>query len=374
VFLERPDVPVHQNVLCADPLSAVGMARGDLRMVICERCGFVSNAAFDGSRLSYGPDYENSQYSSAAFREHTASLVRHLVADRGVRNARVLEVGCGNGLFLNAVVEAGEGNVGVGFDPSYRGPATAVGGRVRFESTFFGPESTIDADVVICRHVIEHIPEPLALLKTIRQTLDASGDATVYFETPCVSWIFQHQAFWDFFYEHCSYFSAPALRCAFEAAAFQVNDVRMVFGGQYLWIEARAADRRCEEAVDATQLARQALAFGRQEAILVEQWRNRVSSLARRGAVALWGAGAKGVTLANLVDPRRELLACVVDENPEKQGHFLPGTGHPIVAARELVNRAVASIIVMNPNYRNEIACQLQEQGSNVTLVDLEEA
>jgi SAM-dependent methyltransferase len=371
-FLRRQDVPVHQNMLFPDPAAARRIRRGDLQLVACDRCGFVANAAFDPSRLSYGPDYENSQYSSQAFREHIEELLRHLVEDRHLVAARVAEVGCGNGRFLTALVERGSGNTGIGFDPSYQGPDTALDGRVQFQRRFFGPDVRFDADAVVCRHVIEHIPDPVPFLRNIREALGPSSTASVFFETPDVEWIFEQGAFWDFFYEHCSYFSRPSLAHAFEMAGFQPLAVRRVFGGQYLWAEATVAAAAPRSAPPGSDPAR-AVAFGRRESQWVQHWRAKVRALQARGGVALWGAGAKGVTFANLVDPRAELVDCVVDLNPRKQAHFIAGTGHAILSPPELAGRGVATVVVMNGNYRAEVAAALAEQQLDIALVALED-
>ena len=100
-------------------------------------------------------------------------------------------------------------------------------------------------------------------------------------------------------------------------------------------------------------------------------WREQVDQLRQRGQVALWGAGAKGVTLANLLDSERERFACVVDLNPHKQGGAIPGTGHPIVAPQELKNRQIKTAILMNPNYRQENLALLHELNLNIELVEL---
>ena len=84
---------------------------------------------------------------------------------------------------------------------------------------------------------------------------------------------------------------------------------------------------------------------------------------------ALWGAGAKGVTFANLIDGSRELIDCVVDLNPLKQGHYLPGTGHPIVSHQALTARGVSTAILMNPNYREENLALIREAGLDVELI-----
>jgi hypothetical protein len=262
-------------------------------------------------------------------------------------------------------------NTGYGFDPAYTGPEIELDGRLKFERCFYGPDCVdIPADVIICRHVIEHVPDPLALLYAIRQALRASRNAWVFFETPCVEWILRNQVIWDFFYEHCSLFSGNSATTLFEMTGFKVEGVHHVFGGQYLWIEAVAAEDEkpaIKQPGDIPQLARQ---FGSLETELRNRWKRALEQLAERERIAIWGAGAKGVTFANLVDPKRELIACVVDLNPQKQGNYLPGTGHPIVDYRMLAHFGVTTAILMNPNYREENEALLRQAGLNVKLVD----
>ena len=139
----------------------------------------------------------------------------------GVRNATIVEIGCGNGSFLSSLARRSAGIHGVGFDPSYSGPDTAVDGRVRFERRFYDDTcGELDADIIVCRHVIEHIQRPVDLLRTIRRTI-RQNDARIFFETPCVEWILRNEIVWDFFYEHCSYFTAGSLAQAFARAGFR---------------------------------------------------------------------------------------------------------------------------------------------------------
>lgn len=370
-FLVREPVPVHQNLVMDDPAAARALRRGTLRLHACERCGFVCNGAFDPRLLSYGAAYDNTQSCSPAFEEYLDTLADYVVRDRAVRSSRIVEIGCGKGGFLKALVERDAGNHGIGFDPSYVGPEIESEGRVRFERRFYDSTCAgLAADAVVCRHVIEHIPDPVALLRVVRATLGDSS-ARVFFETPCVEWILHHEVVWDLFYEHCSYFTAGSLSTAFERAGFEVDTVRHTFGGQYLWAEARPASIERIPRSAAGGIPRLAAAFSRHEAALVQALRARLTALAERGAVAIWGAAAKGVTLANLVDPDRTLVACVVDLNPKKQGRYLPGTGHPIVAPSQLRDHGVRTALLTNPNYFDENARLLREASLEVQLVDL---
>lgn len=371
-FLRREQVPVHQNLLMRDEASAVGIPRGDLSLVVCEACGFVSNRAFDPRKIMYGADYENAQACSPSFNEYLDGLVRHLVAERGVRDCHVVEVGCGNGLFLRRLVTyEGAGNRGYGFDPSYTGAPSELDGRLKFATRYYDSEcADVPADVVVCRHVIEHVPQPLELLRDIKKALAHAPQARIFFETPCVEWILRNEVIWDFFYEHCSYFTAESLTTAFQIVGFKVESVRHVFGGQYLWLEATLPETKPDAGKSPNSIPAQARSFARSEAELRGAWSSKIQTLAATEKIALWGAGAKGATFANLLDPGRQWIDCIVDLNPLKQGQFLPGTGHPIVSYQDLTARGVTAAILMNPNYQRENLALLESIRADVRLIE----
>lgn len=371
-LLHRPQVPVHQNLVMASQRAATEIECGELAIVYCEDCSFVFNRSFDLSKLSYGEHYDNTQTYSPRFQAHIDQLLTHLLVDQVVQHCRIVEVGCGRGQFLRSLIEPeAYGNTGHGFDPSYIGPLVACDGRLHFHTDYYGSDAeSVPADVIVCRHVIEHIPDPLRMLRSIRRALEASPNARVYFETPCVEWILRNRTIQDFFYEHCSYFSTESLRLAFQTCGFHVDNVLHVFGGQYLWLEARLAaevETPIRSAGAVTALAREFSLDAERVQALSEQ---RMERLARKGAVAIWGAGAKGATFAHLLDPERQWISCIIDLNPEKQGKYLPKTGHPIVGYEEISTRSIRSIILMNPNYRAEVEQLLFDAGLIVELLE----
>lgn len=369
-FLERLGVPTSQNAVLRDERSAKAADSGDLRMFVCRNCGFVFNASFDPSKAPYGPTYDNNQLCSTVVSGYVGDLVRHLVAERDVKGCRIVEVGCGNGAFIRKLVEDPNlGNTGIGFDPSYRGPDVDLDGRLRFERRYYGDGSSeYPADVVICRHVIEHVQEPMQLLAGVRTALAGAPEPRVFFETPCVEWILRNGVVWDFFYEHCSLYSAGSLKAAFELSGFKVERVGHLFDGQYLLLEATVAEDGADASQYAGDVPRLAAAYQREEPRLLAEVESRIRALSSESKLALWGAGAKGVTLANLVDPQRSLVDCVVDINPNKIGAFIPKTGHPIVSYRDLPSRGVDSALLMNPNYEQEVRDLLEDAGIAVEV------
>jgi hypothetical protein len=100
----------------------------------------------------------------------------------------------------------------------------------------------------------------------------------------------------------------------------------------------------------------------------VQRWTQRLGELVGSGPTAVWGAGSKGVTFLNLIEPGRE-VAAVVDVNPNKVGLHLPGTGQEVVGPEAVAGDAVDHVLVMNPLYLDEISAQLAALGSRAEVI-----
>jgi hypothetical protein len=97
----------------------------------------------------------------------------------------------------------------------------------------------------------------------------------------------------------------------------------------------------------------------------------QASSFGAPARVGVWGAGAKGVTFANLADPAATSIHCFIEVNPAKQGKFIPGTGHPIIAPEQIDAEGLNGVLVLNPNYVREMTKYLQDRSSRAVVVDL---
>ena len=370
-FLNRNEVPVHQNFLFKAKSSAINITKGKLSLVVCRECGFIFNQTFDFSKLKYGNLYDNTQDLSPLFEQHLKDIVQKLINNKNIKNCKIVEVGCGQGSFLRRLVENEEwNNVGYGFDPSYKGNELELDGRLNFVKKYYGPEcADIKADIVVCRHVIEHVPKPVELLKTVREALMQSKNPRVFFETPTVDWILKNQVIWDFFYEHCYYFNPNSIRTAFELAGFSVEAIDLVFGNQYMLVEASIAKNKVQVIKEPNDIYALTIEYGNSESQNLEKWKQKLKKLSKKGKTAIWGAGAKGVTFCNLFDPTLKMVDCVIDLNPNKQGKYIPGTGHQIVDYNEIQSRNITSIILMNPNYNDEVKELLQKSNQSIDLI-----
>jgi hypothetical protein len=190
-------------------------------------------------------------------------------------------------------------------------------------------------------------------------------------------------AFWDVYYEHCSYFTAGSLARLFRATGFEVLDVSLDYDDQYILIEARpmeGPDRSRPFALEADldEVVRDAERFSAARRSQLDRWRARLSDLAASGGRAvIWGGGSKGVAFLTALDDRPadghdgDLIAAAVDINPHKHGMYIAGTGHRIVAPAELVDAPPDLVIVMNPVYVPEVREELAHLGLHPEVVGL---
>lgn len=371
---QRSAVPVLMNKLYGSRAEARAALVGELEIVFCQDCGFTWNAQFDPGLIVYDESYENDQTHSPEFQAHIAARVADvLAAARPGGGLNFLEIGCGQGTFIGEVARRAGSllSSAEGFDPAWRGADEGGPAGSRIHKVYFTEETARrlihPPNVVATRHTIEHIPQPVGFLSNVRRALGDSSRARLFVETPSVTWILRHEAIQDFFYEHCTLFTAPALAYALERAGFRVLRVDHVFDGQYLWAEAEAVDKTGGLPPKAGGIGSLAGARDR----FVNRWQASVRDAAAKGRVAIWGAGAKGVSFATLIDPEGRLIDHAIDINPAKQGRWLAGSGVQVLSPESAAMRAPRSIFLMNPIYHREVQERAARAGLKADIIPL---
>ena len=223
-------------------------------------------------------------------------------------------------------------------------------------------EPATDADMVVCKMTLEHIPAVADLVRTVRHGIERERAATVFFQVPHFGHILRDRAFWDIYYEHCSYFTEASLAGLFRRCGFAPTRQWTDYDDQYLMIEARPENEGNVGGRDVLGDS-ELRDFARDCRARVDAWRQRLRAAAAGGRrIAVWGGGSKAVAFLAAVDRDADVDA-VVDINPHKQGNYLPGSGLRVVGPQDLVHAPPDVVIVMNPVYRDEIAQTLRDLG-----------
>lgn len=139
----------------------------------------------------------------------------------GVRGGRLLEVGVGSGGFLRAARAAGFEAMGCELSaPLARRVEADTGVPVHGGDLASLPERAFD--VVCMHHVLEHVRDPVALLRKACERLKPGG--LLHLAVPNGACWHARLSGWNYYvYYHLAYFDASALRHAVTSAGLQVE-------------------------------------------------------------------------------------------------------------------------------------------------------
>jgi len=369
-FATSAEIPVNNARVFEGREEARRVPAGALELALCPGCGFIQNVRFDPALVRYDATYEEQQSFSPTFTAFAEALAGEVIERFGLRGKRVVEIGCGKGDFLASVCERGD-NVGLGLDPTAAPErlSAAAAERVTLRREFFGPQTgALYADAVICRHTLEHIADVRGFVCDLRASFADSPDVRILCEVPDVGRVLRDGAFWDVYYEHCSYFTPGSLARLFRDCGFAVDDVRLAFDDQYVLLEARIAADAPSSVPRAAEEPPEALLglverYSARVKAETRGWAARIRAAQWRGErVAIWGSGSKCVAFLSETGTA-DAVDAVVDINPHRQGRYLPSTGIVVSPPESLAADPPDLVVVMNAAYVGEISAQLARMG-----------
>jgi SAM-dependent methyltransferase len=193
----------------------------------CGSCGA-------GHLAAAGPDYDSAEYRRLVdgsdrpedfHRLHDAEQAEKLRAlgSASLRDAVLVDVGCGAGSFLDLVKGFCRTTIGIEPTPSLRA-AVAAKGHQAFPYCADVPDTwTGRADVAVAFSLVEHVEDPLTLLRDIRRLLKPQGRLLI--STPNRrDWLLDilPDEYAPFFYRtvHLWYFDAEAVERMMRIAGF----------------------------------------------------------------------------------------------------------------------------------------------------------
>jgi SAM-dependent methyltransferase len=375
-FFHVPSIPVDAGACFGSAEDAIKATRGTINLAVCRDCGYVGNRSFEYSKISWGVEYDISLDHSPVYQAFEKETVERLVNLHGLKNKTVLEIGCGPAHFLELLCKAG-GNQGIGVDPSVPrvGEEPCGGGKLSLIRELYSEKhSGYKADLVCCRQMYCLISDPLGFLRMVRRNIGKNHGTAVYFEVPRAEYQYDGPIQWNVFFEHASVFGESSFRRTFANAGFIVNNCRPCYvDDQYLYIDAvpdpEHLERSSPEPKADPGFLEKIDSFSERYAAEVSKWKQKLAELKQQGKkVVGWGAGGRGVFFMNLFEAA-ELIPCVVDINPRRQGAYLGGTGQKIVAPEYLKEYQPDTIIVTHSTYVMEITNQVREMGLSAEIL-----
>lgn len=335
MFFPNLKVPVLQNRVFETKEKAIQSDFGYLQIEQDQQTGIFENKLFDAGKLKYDQNYDNEQSNSPAFEAHLDQV--YTILEPFMTGKKVIEVGCGKGHFFRKLSDRGVDIVGC--DPTYQGSDP------RIIKEFFAEELGLKGDLLILRHVLEHIQHPVDF---IRYMARSNGDkGLIYIEVPDLTWILANQVYFDFFYEHVNYFRPEDFRLIFG----KIHAQGVFFKGQYQYVIA-----------DLSAINNPPYAFRKADAQVsfekldkLGDWLSKINK-----PIYIWGGASKGVISAMHLLNRGVGVKALIDINPNKQNKYAAMTGLRILPPAEFKQQAGdAVVLIANPNYESEIRKEL---------------
>ncbi len=307
---------------------------------VCCYCGHVYNSDFDYAKIPYAEDSNrmfNLGFAWATHLEEVAALLRG-ASDCTLKT--VVDIGAGDGGFLNIFRRDSSGSRCVAYEPGIDAEVCRELG-LETEQDYFIPQRDMPKlmpDALTCRHVLEHIADPRDFVAEISYFANKSHNYPLFLvEVPCISKALETCRVSDFLYEHVNNFTQRSLRVMFESVGWETCHESLAYNDEVaLWI-----GRPKYEESSFMGVARTFRQNVQKTAMNVQGEIDRYCR--EKATIAYWGGTGKGAAFLNC------FFLCghrVVDSDAAKVGRCVPGMGQKIEHADALLDKPVDVIII----------------------------
>ncbi|TWT96478.1 methyltransferase domain-containing protein [Neorhodopirellula pilleata] len=369
-FYQLTHLPADTGSLASTKQEAVESLSGELRLAFCRTCGFVHNVAFNPDLVRYSLGYDASLCHSPGLAIAMNDSVHALVNDHQLEGRSILEIGCGQAHLLRSICQHASVKA-VGIDPTTLEAELQIGtSQLRLiRSSLQESHRELIGDLIICVSVIEDIAEPLSFLQMLRSMI---GDrkTSLHFELFDGFGAIDAGSVWSPHYEQCNYFSESTICHLFRRAGFNiVRSGRVPSCSSYLYVDAEPSEPQLPGVVDLKEQILAAERFESETRKQIHHWSSQLHQFSSdHKRVFLWGSGGKAISFLSLV-PGSDSIEAVVDVNPNRQGLYIPKSGHLVISPEELRSERPDVIIISNPAYQSEIELELLRQGIECLVV-----
>jgi SAM-dependent methyltransferase len=376
-FVDLGETPLANDYVSADRLAKPD-PRYPLHARVCGACKLVQVDAVTTPQAIFG-HYAYFSSFSASWVEHARRFCEMTRTRFGLsESSQVIEVASNDGYLLKHFIAAGVPALGI--EPAANVAEAAVAAGVPTEVRFFGADTARDlvsrglaTDLVIGNNVLAHVPDINDFVAGLAHILKPDGVVSVEF--PHLANLINQVQFDTIYHEHYCYLSLLAVERIFTAHGLKVFDVEELstHGGSLRVLACRVSSSRHQERTGLQKVRAEEAGMGldgidayRGFETKVRAARTSLLAFLRKAkadgqSVAAYGAAAKGNTLLNYCGIGTDLIAYVVDRNPHKQKHWLPGSRLPIHAPEQVFTTRPDFVLILPWNLETEIMSEMSD-------------
>lgn len=337
IIFSETKYPASANVLYDNIEDAINCKTFDIEIVQDPNTGLVYNRKFDQKTMEYNENYHSERTFSNSYKNYLSTIKD--VIEKYFIKSNVLEIGCGDGTFLEYLSERGFDIEGM--DPSYQG------NNKKIKKEYYTENSKKVYDGIILRHVIEHIQNPYNFLYNLKKINKDHG--LIYIEVPNLDYINKNNSFFDIYYEHVNYFRMTDLKNMFD----NILETGICFDGQYMYIVAELGSFKTPKKTDDFIFDNNIFTKLNNSIDIIKK------SISKN---IIWGCSLKGVIFSIFLYKNNIKVDYFVDISPYKQNKYMPiisnYDGYGKIISFDKIEKNLdnnTNIFIMNSNYEKEI-------------------
>jgi len=343
---------------------------------VCNSCFLVQLPEFEKPENIFEEYAYFSSYSST-WLEHAENYVNMMIKKFGFDEKNlVIEIASNDGYLLQFF--KGKNIPVLGIEPAVNVSKVAKDKGITTITRFFSENTANDlrkenkfADLIIGNNVLAHVPNLNDFVKGLKILLKPSGIITLEF--PHILQLIQKNQFDTIYHEHFSYFSLLIVWKIFSfhgLTIFDVEEIPTHGGSLRIYVKHSEYDKNPINERVSTLLEKEKQ-YGLENISTytnfiknVEETKKKLQEffiMAKNSGkkIVCYGAAAKGNTLLNYCNIGKKFIDYAVDQNPHKQGLFLPGTHIPIKDPKEIQKTKPDYLIIIPWNLKEEIIEQM---------------
>lgn len=230
------------------------------------------------------------------------------------------------------------------------------------------------ADLITATNVFAHLDDIMDFMLGCKIVL--SLDGIIVIENPYLTEFIDNMEYCQTYFEHVSYLSlSPVMRLCDDLGLKVIDAIHVpIHSGSMRYI---ISHKESNHEVNGNVMAVLMNEFNSNyDSIdMYSSYQSKVNAinttftngllgLKKQGhSIVGFGSSAKGNTLLNYAGINTDIMDAILDDTPEKQGKFSPGTGIPIYARNYLKSHQVDYVVILAWNFSDEIINKLRDYG-----------
>ena len=344
---------------------------------VCDNCFLVQLSEFEKPENIFG-DYAYFSSYSSTWIQHAEDYVSMMMEKFNFdKKSLVVEIASNDGYLLQFFKKK---NIPIlGIEPAVNVAKVAKEKGIPTITKFFSVNTANElkeegklADLIVGNNVLAHVPDLNDFVKGLKILLKPTGIITLEF--PHILQLIQKNQFDTIYHEHFSYFSLVTVRKIFSFHGLEIFDVEEIptHGGSLrIYVKHTEYEKiLINEKVDI--LLEKERQYGLENISTYTNFIKNVEEVKKglqeffnsaknaEKKIVCYGAAAKGNTLLNYCEIGNNFIDYAVDQNPHKQGLFLPGTHIPIKNPSEIQKTKPDYIVIIPWNLKDEIMEQMK--------------